>query len=1517
MNTSRKLRPPGVAIVMVIAILAGLMALAAPFVFSMMLQGRSARSDLHALRARQGAEAAVSHAMAQAYNTLPRRPVDDDTFTPEVTTLQDLKVQMDFSQAPTSFDKLNVDVSNPDGTLWSAHIEDEQGKVNVNSAPPALIGNLLGSAILSEGVHKGDNMLVVDDAHSFSVAGDGTGVGGVVGIEGELLRFKDIQGTSILLIDAPQTGHGKGALVYDGRGRKISDYRIRPDAGVPYHPYASTYEIKCAGAITPDDFARIERSITAQSGIDGPLWGHGVAPDASAAAVNPLGAQNVQNGQPAQQNRLPPVVNDGMIPDKIFRIVTNGKVTGFGRVPYNGWGQARNGLLTFAQRLGPALNDPNGAVDGNNVVSQIEPEMRHPININTASLEVIQAVLTGLCPINASDAVSRSTAMRLAEFLTKNKSSYQTKEEVRKAFEDACKHGIITGPERDACIINATEPDSPKLRTATVPFCFHSFGSFTIEGTGIENSDNGVQFARNTIRQLVSLPTPQPGRFRIQGQQGFQDLMDKGQTQRMVTFPLPVAKYRFSQNAPDYTPLDPIAGNIRLDVAYNTPIPTNTLLLYDPCNDASDPGFRQDGYDMNKRQPWKLQPNPGVGQNPGGGAVQLATLPREVELWYRPLGNGQCVFYEEGLEEERNRLTFSYEPRGQVPGLCISVYDAGLECKDSPSSSFQHLKRRPMQYVYPVTFDAGDWYHIAGSWKSGQPQGFEIRVDAQPMPNPRDNNGEQDIKPGTRLNKDLSLDEVMDIELENMDNADFPKSGAIKIGEEIIEYQKRTGKGLNTLFRGARMSAISKHSSGEWVVPYGYSNTLAQTLRVGGGTLVEDMDTEPNSNGTVNMPTPPNKQNFVLDTATDKLPANNITGFPKSGYILCAGEVLYYARRDALAFYQLTRAFKGPARNLHHGQGIHLVSFQISDHTQYDPSGIVQIDETTDDKKVEWIGYGSKEVDNGMKYMVAHLGVVNSAPIRTGPLDTPSQGNQSYWGVTNTFRHYFGIGIPMGFNNGPLNDTHSKKAKVIPVVRMTAPFCGNQYSPYGDNGVSEVSVIEKGTTDGDLRYVKQAYINQYANTNNQPCPQLAFTSWGFDFFVGLNDFVSRDYPVGPTRFLKWPSGELPDAVGATPHVCSDRNGEGTLHGHVDEVIVQGLKTQCGRIAMTTEGEGIKPGDDTINVEPIDAWPVNGNAQGMQMWPPTGGLIRIEDEVMFYKTATQAQIDFYADVFPPLKDKPPEQNKADRRWVNPCTKEHELHPNIHQRRVMRLNGVIRGLFGTQGKEHPVGAAVMLFDGMPCTALSKNVASNDDTFSVHNGAGFPFEGYALIGNDRNGSEVISWTRNNGNSFSGCQNFRGRFGTEQAEHQSDDIVRCLPARYWDRDVTGYDGKGTAYVQAGYSAPDAIWDTVELVLEGTEELPKPGNVRPHVLVRFDGQPGWDAEPTNTPGGLYEFNGQERMPLGHVRGDQMEVRVYWHYKSGAFQPQMDWKRTFSLNRLRGIYHTPLIVRRRDEIEKR
>lgn len=180
---------------------------------------------------------------------------------------------------------------------------------------------------------------------------------------------------------------------------------------------------------------------------------------------------------------------------------------------------------------------------------------------------------------------------------------------------------------------------------------------------------------------------------------------------------------------------------------------------------------------------------------------------------------------------------------------------------------------------------------------------------------------------------------------------------------------------------------------------------------------------------------------------------------------------------------------------------------------------------------------------------------------------------------------------------------------------------------------------------------------------------------------------------------------------------------------------------------------------------------------------------------------------------------------------------------------------------------------------------------------NAAGFPNEGYAWIDD-----EAISWLKRAGNSFQQCKYFHGRYGTTPSDHDADSIVRCLPFRYWDREAKLYDGEGLAYIQAGYTANNAIWDGIELQISGTEERPAPRCVLPRTLARFDGNPDWSADPSNRDGGLYEFRGKSgRIPLkgvrGGVRADQIELRLYWEFRPGAFIPNSDWKRTFTLEK--------------------
>lgn len=1582
---------------MVIAVLAALMAISAPFVFSMIQHGRSARNDTSQQTAREGAEGATAHALTHLLRTA--RSDFTDT-SPEITSARDLLVSMKFNIPDDKVKRfgLDFDVQNPRGLLWSARIEDEQGKVNVNSAPPALLGNLLASGILIESTGSGETLVQLDDASQFARGG------GLIYIEGEPqpVPYSAVSsgssGGSLTLEQGLRYAHQKGALVYDGRARLVAN-GVFANPQHKFLPYHSIYEIKMAdglsgtAAITPEAFAKIERHITVENGLGNPLWGRGERlGDGASGAGDTYTFKNAQ----------------GFSPGTLMRSEFGGVAIGFARVRETRVNPDGSGMVLLDNALGAQANatppkpkvkkpakkpgeeksdDQTGAPEvapdfAANAPVFIEPQMKHPVNLNTASDEVLAAVFTGVCLRGRSEAVNRRAAEALVDFLrgrlrgegSAERPVYATNDDFRKKLYRAFDANIISLPQRDALIINASEPNSSKLRISTVPFCYFSHGNYTIEGSGVANSDTGMQQARHTIRQQLSIPTALPGRFMIQYQEGFQQLLDQGLGERVVTFPEILGHHRFVKDAPlaRYGKVD--VGNVRLSVGESASIMGKSTIasepLFDHCDTESEPGYMQEGYNMGKRQPYILAPGG------GGGFGGVHTPPTSIELWYRPQGGGQCTFYDEGTENERNRVTFSYDPGSS--GLSIKIWDAAAT----------HRTRHPVEFVYPISFNAGDWYHIAASWKTSHPGGQEIRVDAKPFPGTDPT--QLQFKPGGRLGTALGLDDggpTMNLSLEDGDGEDFPKAGAIKIGEEIIEYTDHSGTQFSGLYRGARMSAVAKHKSGEWVIPFGYVNFTRETLNIGKGKLVEDLNTEQLTNAAkIQLPPPVNpKQPWVLDSETAKIPVDDLTDYPSSGFVLIAGECIYYGAKakvkNSWELQKIQRAqssagVTAPARNLRQGAPVRLCSVLASVTDQYNGEGLIQIEDDKNHNKVEWLHYQDKKDVDGKHYFVARLW--NPQPpggyqIGPAPPKTINGGqNVDFWAPDGkSFRHSFGIGgnkylylgvsstpdtstTPPPTNNLP-SSSHSKSEKIIPVIHMLAPHCGgydpklNHDSPYGDGGISEVTVVQLGQRDGDLLWVKQAYMNQYQNYD----PFCHFTGWGYDFYAGLNDFTTRMYPANDTRFLRWPTGELPDAVNARRYVLADKNGEGKVNGDVDEVRVNTLNSLAARVAMTLDGTGLDSGEESILIENYDAWPQPGgntpqgvtsrnvggaivttnnnngggsNAATTLHWPTEGGLARIEDELIYYTTIGSANVSYFADVYPMLKDKPPHFNKDDHLSINPCTKDYDPASkgrNIFQKSVARLTNVQRGVLGTQAKDHPVGAQIMLLDAMAVSHLTAPYSGMNDGFGVADGHGFPMEGYAWI-ND----EVVSWKMNNGNSFSGTRFLRGRFGTAQGDHIKGDIVRCLPFRFWDRNVDEYDSDGIAFIQSGYYADGARWYGVDLDLTGTETVPmRPANVQPHILARFNGAPGWDSPPTNTEGGLFEFKNVKtgkgvrfRGAEGNnVRADQLEVRVFWQYLPGAFKNAMglDWKRTFSIERMRGIYTSPLVMRRLDEVEKR
>jgi hypothetical protein len=97
-------------------------------------------------------------------------------------------------------------------------------------------------------------------------------------------------------------------------------------------------------------------------------------------------------------------------------------------------------------------------------------------------------------------------------------------------------------------------------------------------------------------------------------------------------------------------------------------------------------------------------------------------------------------------------------------------------------------------------------------------------------------------------------------------------------------------------------------------------------------------------------------------------------------------------------------------------------------------------------------------------------------------------------------------------------------------------------------------------------------------------------------------------------------------------------------------------------------------------------------------------------------------------------------------------------------------------------------------------------------------------------------------------------------------------------------------------------------------------------IVARFEGVPDWDAKPTNAPGGLYLFADEDAkegepksFPIDRV-ADQLEVRIYFRYPSGAFtrlplnRVTDDWKETPILDSLTVEYEKAGAILRHEEL---
>jgi hypothetical protein len=233
-------------------------------------------------------------------------------------------------------------------------------------------------------------------------------------------------------------------------------------------------------------------------------------------------------------------------------------------------------------------------------------------------------------------------------------------------------------------------------------------------------------------------------------------------------------------------------------------------------------------------------------------------------------------------------------------------------------------------------------------------------------------------------------------------------------------------------------------------------------------------------------------------------------------------------------------------------------------------------------------------------------------------------------------------------------------------------------------------------------------------------------------------------------------------------------------------------------------------------------------------------------------------------------------------------------------------VKRGLLGTSPSPHAEGAKIYILP-YPRAALFDG-ALTDSSVPIKNPGGVPAEGFVQVARPASAGEILPYRSISGggqeNRYSdvnGFGVFRGAFGSPLTGCTAGDLGIFIPFRYYDLYEPNRESRQGVYYYAVTTIEKGffkriIWDAA---------IP-PGTIV-KVQVRIDGEPGWDSQPTNAKGGIFEFADPEGENPINVAGDRLEVRVYLTYLQGAYTTDA-WKATPEVRSITLEYVCPPVV---------
>lgn len=572
--------------------------------------------------------------------------------------------------------------------------------------------------------------------------------------------------------------------------------------------------------------------------------------------------------------------------------------------------------------------------------------------------------------------------------------------------------------------------------------------------------------------------------------------------------------------------------------------------------------------------------------------------------------------------------------------------------------------------------------------------------------------------------------------------------------------------------------------------------------------------------------------------------------------------------------------------------------------------------DTTD---TEWVRYdaivdgrfavrGNRAAWDAVRFQLTNMNqvmLIQLGPL--GPNNSPATSPAAIWGTVTPTSGFIGYTPQLeadypqiraarnalAFRGDPRTGTSSHphpSATVLPCHRMELNW-GNFGASSGRAGRHDrIALIQGSTATGTSRPLLEWHtvnwsMRRFDTDNLQPGqqPSELLGPWPFQL-VGLTDQV-RQFFMGPRsdqqvfeprqtdRMVKFPSGELPAAYAADVPFGAGVGNSQPMAGIVDEIeVVQHF------LPDLVVDEPFDQNARSFRIVPeltmAASGPIWQAGDRSAAYPPGGGLLWIDGEIIAYQSRADGQFQIAADG--------------------------------------------RGLLNTQPRGHDRGARVCFLTHRPAAILAASVQARSDRIPLQAlGAMPPRGGTALLGRQ----ELLHWTwtriagdtvtlemprwnppgEDDGPAARGL--FRGRYGTAAVAAGAGAPLIAMPFRHWDRYVPRNDDPEQSYFQMTWAEAPVWFRSVHWQEETTD-----ANVDVECLLRVDQKAPWTAAPGQQPG-FWRFDrsaGDDRgMPLRY-HGSQLEARFAVIYQPGSVDLQTfrahGWKTTPRVKNVRIEY---------------